>query len=243
MTTLHPQFHTAPTPQEAGYLAKGLLEAWAGEAMAQRGRFSMALAGGAAAKNLYQVLSRGTALDWARVDFFFGDERAAGPDHAESTHKMVQDILGPKLAKSNYHRMQGELPPEQAAEAYHNLLADHIRKQGSIDTAFMGMGGDGHCATLLPGMPSLDETSRLCVPTAKPDGTPRLTCTAPFFHQARKVVFITNGAEKAAVLEAMMTGPYNPKLYPAQLFLRNPNPQPGHEVHLILDAAAAGKFA
>jgi len=57
------------------------------------------------------------------------------------------------------------------------------------------------------------------------------------------VVFITNGAEKAAVLEAMMTGPYNPKLYPAQLFLRNPNPQPGHEVHLILDAAAAGKFA
>ena len=218
-------------------------------AVAERGRCSLALSGGSTPKRLFALLAaRGpTALPWDRVELWWGDERTVPPDHADSNYRMARetliDPLGPALPASNVHRMAGELTDHDAAAlAYERAVVAALGAPPVFDVVLLGMGPDGHTASLFPGSPALDETARWVVanPVTSPlvHGTAvRLTLSAPAINAARHVRFLITGADKAAALAQVLEGPRDPHRYPSQLIA----PTAGDLVWLV-DAAAAASL-
>lgn len=201
----------------------------AAEAAAGRGAFRLALAGGSTPRGLYEllagdpVLSR--AVPWAKTHVFFGDERHVPPDQPDSNYRMAQETLLSKVPVPpvNVHRIAGELPDtSRAAAAYEQELAAHFGLSPGqfprFDLALLGLGPEGHTASLFPETPALEETSRLAVATwvAKLNAH-RITLTAPVFNAAANVAFLVAGKDKAASLKAVLEGPYEPRRVPAQL--------------------------
>ncbi len=220
---------------------------WLGEqAIARHGRFQLALSGGSTPKALYGLLA-GPALakrlDWSRVFFFFGDERCVPPDHADSNFRMANEtLLKPlKIAQDRVFRMRGEDEPAQAARHYE----DAIRKEfgvaepawPSFDLIFLGLGDDGHTASLFPGTQALGEGERLVVPNQAPQGTKqRLTFTAPLINHAQAVVFLISGAGKAPAVRAVLEDrAADPNTFPAKLV----RPEQGRLIWFLDHAAAA----
>ncbi len=222
---------------DAAAVADAAAEAFidaAARAIAARGRFTVALAGGSTPKATYaRLAAMPERVDWQRVEVFFGDERCVPPDHKDSNYRMAREALldHVPLDPAHVHRIAGELPPDEAARAYDALLA----RSGPLDLALLGMGPDGHSASLFPGTSALAERTARVVPVYVPKlDAWRVTLTAPELSAAREVVITTVGEEKADALAQALEGP--PGSAPVQLV------QPAGGARWIVDRAAAGKL-
>jgi 6-phosphogluconolactonase len=206
------------------------------------GRFSMALSGGSTPKGLYQLLASpdfAPHVDWPSVDIFFADERCVPPDQLDSNYRMARETLLSKvpIPGDNVYRMHGEASdPNEAAKEYGLILKEKFGESGAIDLALLGMGPDGHTASLFPGTAALNETKHRCVANLVPQlNAWRLTLTAPFINRASNVIVLVTGAEKAQRVAEVLEGEPDPQRLPIQLI----HPDSGRMTWL-LDAAAAG---
>ncbi|OAI42070.1 hypothetical protein AYO41_04810 [Verrucomicrobia bacterium SCGC AG-212-E04] len=198
-------------------------------AVQQRGGASIALAGGSTPKSLYRQLAEDAALrdrlPWSKVHFFFGDERHVSPDHSDSNFRMAHEAMFDRLPaellpEANIHRIRGELPePEQAAIQYAQELEAHFG-QGHLpqfDVMLLGMGPDGHTASIFPGTSALRENAiTVCAVWIDKLSTHRITMTPPVLRHARSVIFLVAGPDKARVLKSVLEGPPALDRYPAQ---------------------------
>lgn len=217
------------------------------EAIAQRGRFLVALTGGSTPRRLYQMLAEDplrTQLDWGRVQFFWGDERCVPPDHADSNYRMAHEALLSQLSigPEQVHRMEGERPDlDQSARDYQNTLARvfGVASEGeppAFDLILLGMGSDGHTASLFPHTQALHEKDRWVVANEVPQhSTHRLTMTYPLLNRGRQVLFMVTGAQKSSTLREVLEGPSDPERLPSQRL----QPTQGKLTWLVDTAAAA----
>ncbi len=204
---------------------------------ASTGTFRVALSGGSTPKRMHELLAAmgPGALPWDRVELWFGDERTVPPDHADSNFGMAKRTLIDPLRLTNVHRMEGERDPVAAAADYERALVAAAGAPPVLDLVFLGMGPDGHTASLFPGSPGVGERQRYVVanpvdsPVAK-GKTTRITLTVPALCAARHVRFLVAGADKAHVLAEVLEGPRG--RYPSQLV-------EGSDVVWCVDEAAA----
>lgn len=197
------------------------------QAIAVHGGFSMALSGGSTPRAVYSLLAAecANALPWDRVHLFYGDERHVPPDDPNSNHRMVRETLltAPGIRdRVHVHRIEAERPAAEAADRYEAEIQQHFAivrgEQPAFDLVLLGMGTDGHTASLFPGTSALHETVRTVVANDVPQlNTRRITLTFPAIAKARNVVFLTAGADKAAMLRRILAdNPGEPPL-PCQL--------------------------
>lgn len=228
-------------PSEYAARAVTLIAAAAHEAIAARGRFRIALAGGATPRPIYAALAVAPGIDWPHWEIFWGDERTAPPDSPESNYAMAAAALLKPLAERTVapglvERLHGEDDPIEAARHYDRVLrtlADGETPR--FDLILLGMGPDGHTASLFPHTPALEERSRLVVANDVPQlNTVRLTFTYPLLNAARQILFLVRGADKAAALHAVIAGPVEMAQWPSQGI----QPTSGHVTWLVDDAAA-----
>lgn len=204
-----------------------------------RGRFSASLSGGSTPKLMYQMLASPAfqpQVDWPSIDVFFGDERCVPPDHPDSNYRMAREALLSRvpLPGDNIYRMRGEVDPETAAKEYGQILKEKFGDRG-LDLIYLGMGPDGHTASLFPYTKALEETKHRCVANSVPQlQTTRLTLTAPFINRAENVIILVTGREKAKTLAEVLEGPRDPKRLPVQLI----QPASG-KLAWVIDTAAA----
>jgi 6-phosphogluconolactonase len=214
-----------------------------GAALHARDVAHVALAGGSTPRAMNALLSaepRRSALDWTKVRFFFGDERCVPPDDAESNYRMTREtLLDPlAIAPAQVHRIAGEDDPPSAAQAYEAVLTADLGPGLIFDLVFLGMGPDGHTASLFPGTLAAMDMSRAVVANFVPKfDRYRITITPRVINAARHVTITAGGAEKADALAAVLHGPHLPDTYPSQLVA----PVAG-ELHWLVDAAAASKL-
>jgi 6-phosphogluconolactonase len=216
-------------------------------AIADRGRFCVALSGGSTPRRMYEILAeapRWAQLDWRRVEFFWSDERAVGPEHPESNYGVAASVLLGKVGvmPDRIHRIQGELAdPEQAAARYQEELSRVFATPVDglppiFDLIFLGMGGDGHTASLFPYSQALTERRRWVVGhTVARIGKTRITMTPPILNRAAEIRLLVTGPDKAASLREALEGPREPERLPVQLVA----PEAGRLVWLVDRAAAA----
>lgn len=214
--------------QSLFHAAANKFVALAASSIAAHGRFTVALSGGSTPKALYQLLAsdayRGRVA-WDKVEWFFGDERSVGPDDPESNYRMAREaILSPVGAPpEQVHRIRGEHDrPAEAAAEYAAQLAKvfGISESGpppQIDLVLLGMGNDGHTASLFPFTAALQERSRWVVANDVPQlHTRRYTLTYPIINAAGCVLFLITGVGKAKVLQEVLEGPPEPERLPSQ---------------------------
>lgn len=214
----------------------------AARAIADRGRCAVALAGGSTPRAMLTRLARpprSEAVDWARLHVFWGDERCVPPDMDASNYRLAADaLLGSVLIPpDNIHRIRGEARPTRAALIYEDEMRAYFRTSQLpvFDLVLLGLGGNGHTASLFPGTAALRERERWAVAQyVEVVGMWRVTLTPPIINNAAQVTFLVAGADKAAALAHVLRGPYEPDVWPAQLI------QPTHGGPLwLVDAAAA----
>jgi 6-phosphogluconolactonase len=215
-----------------------------GEAKAQRGIVHVALAGGSTPRAMNALLAvspRRERVDWAAIRFFFGDERCVPPDHPDSNYRMTRETLFDPLGidPANIFRVMAEDAPEAAALAYDGVLQKEIGDLPVFDIVYLGMGPDGHTASLFPGTIEKIDLTRRCVANFVPkfDGY-RITITPRVINAARHVTITAGGAEKAGSLAAVLEGERNTDKYPVQLV----SPTDG-ELHWYVDRAAAANLS
>ena len=205
----------------------------------ESGRFTVALAGGSTPKLTYEILSREYGrpedLDWSRVHAFFGDERSVPPNHEDSNYRMAQEALLSRVPVGGVHRMHGETEPQDAAALYEKELVEFFGGPPVLDLVLLGIGEDGHTASLFPRTPALDARDRWAVenPVERLE-TVRLTLTVPTINAARTVVFLVAGEGKAEALKEILESAADPRDYPAKLI------QPTIGPFWMVDKAAAG---
>lgn len=189
--------------------AVALIESAANEAIAARGLFSLSLSGGNTPKPVYTALAQ-RPLDWSKVLITFGDERCVPPDDEQSNYLMARRTLldAIPIPAENVLRMKGELDPAEAAKEYEAVLKE--KADGGVfrhDLILLGMGPDGHTASLFPGTPALEEKERLVVENYVPKMSMwRITFTYPLIDAARHVCFLVNSAGKDAILDEVFSG-------------------------------------
>ncbi len=180
----------------------------------ERGRFAVALSGGNTPRALYSLLARleyRKEISWLQVHLFWGDERCVPPDHADSNYRMARESLLSKIEipEANVHRMAGEKEPQVAAAEYEGTLRSFFQlAPGTLprfDLILLGMGEDGHTASLFPGTEALKETKRLvAAPYVEKFNSHRLTLTLPVLNDGATVLFLITGSAKAAVVEQIL---------------------------------------
>jgi len=222
--------------------AEGFVGA-AAAAVRARGRFAVALAGGATPRRLYALLASppyASRVDWARVHVFWGDERCVPPDDPMSNYRMacVALLAHVPLPAENVHRIRGEDDPDAAAAAYERELREAFAGPpvARFDLVLLGMGGNGHTASLFPGGAAIHETERWVMADYVAEMSMwRVTLTPVVINAAAEVVFLVSGPEKAATLKRVLEGPYQPDALPAQVVA----PAAGRLRWLVDTAAAA----
>jgi 6-phosphogluconolactonase len=201
------------------------------------------LAGGSTPRAMNALLadsSRRHAVDWDRVRFFFGDERTVPPTDLESNYNMTSETLFTPLAIPDAHifRMRGEDDPQAAAAAYADVLVRELGARPRFDLLFLGMGPDGHTASLFPGtIAGIDDTKLVVANRVEKFSTWRITLTPHVINDAAHVVITTGGSSKADALHGALEGPYQPEVYPVQLVA----PTDG-QLHWLIDEEAAAKL-
>ena len=195
-------------------LARGAAEHFV--TLAQQDRFTVALSGGSTPKILYQLLADPdepfrARVPWSKTHFYWSDERHVPPDHPDSNYRMAHEAMlsHVPVPESNVHRVSGENPSAQeAADEYEQILVPRL------DQILLGLGTDGHTASIFPGSDLLHETKRLvAAPWVKKLNTYRITMTLPLLNNGASIVFLVSGREKAEIVKEVLEGP---KKYPAQ---------------------------
>lgn len=218
-------------------------------AVQEKDSFSVALAGGSTPEVLYGLLANDSSLKvkvpWSKIQFFFGDERHVPPDDAESNFRMASEAMFSKapIDSKQIHRIKGELKADEAAEDYERVLRASFRlAEGALprfDLVLLGMGPEGHTASLFPGTKAFREERRLVVHNwVGKFYTERITFTPPVLNNAARVIFMVHGAEKSPALKAVLEGPYEPDQLPAQII----QPKNG-KLLWLLDPTASGMLA
>lgn len=212
-------------------------------AIAERGRFTVALSGGSTPRTLYSLLARDYAnFNWSHTFLFFGDERHVPPDHADSNYRMVNEALLSKIAipAGNVYRVKAENPNADAAASNYEKALRTFFKLSSVefphfDLILLGLGPDGHTASLFPDSAGLKEQSRLVIANwVEKFKTHRITFTFPVLNSAADVMFLSSGANKADMVKQILEGHSPP--YPAQQV------QPEGRLLWMLDGDAACKL-
>ena len=230
-----PAIHTFTDAQELTRAAAGLFLEVGKQAIAERNRFLVALSGGSTPKALYSILANdkyAQQLDWSKVHFLFGDERSVPPTHADSNFAMANAILFSPL-----HLPSAQTP--QYETTLRHLTTAVPGQWPRLDLVLLGMGDDGHTASLFPGTASLTEQTRWVVPSTSPQGTrARVTLTLGVINHASVVLFLVAGRNKAAVVRRVLEQrPGDPGPYPAALI----RPETGRLLW-YLDRAAASEL-
>lgn len=232
----------------ARHAARHLVEQ-AASAVEKRGRARLALSGGSTPKRTFELLADPAAefrqrMPWEKLEIYWVDERCVPPDDKDSNYRMTREALLDQvpIPAAQVFRMEGELDPEEAAARYESQIRGQFRLEGAelprFDVVALGMGDDGHTASLFPHTEALDELGRIAVANHVPQKqTWRLTLTWPVLNQARDLFFLIQGEDKAAVLERVFCGDYRPEELPAQLIR-----PAGRELLLLLDEAAAKRL-
>jgi 6-phosphogluconolactonase len=210
-------------------------------AMADRGGFRVALSGGNTPRAAYELLAReprSAELSWSDVFIYFGDERCVPPNDEQSNYRMAEKAFLNAIAipPTNVHRIAGEINPAAAASEYATVLRTDLGDPPVFDLVMLGLGPDGHTASLFPGTPPDSEQDALVRAVySQSQMMWRVTITPKVINAARVVVFAVEGDAKAAVVAAVLEGPYDPVKYPAQIV----RPQSGRLLWLV-DEMAAG---
>lgn len=224
-----------PGPREASHAAARSIVRWAGEAVEDHGSFGLALAGGSTPRRLYELLATDYRADipWPRVHLYWGDERCVAPEDDRSNYGMVRSLLLDRVPvpDTGVHRIRGELGPERAAAVYEQTLEE----ADSLDLAILGVGADGHTASLFPGQPDPTDPRRVRGVRA-PEGVEprdRVTLTLRGLAAFNAGLFLVTGREKREAVEVVMRSAPSAEI-PATCV------SPGLETEWILDRAAAG---
>ncbi|MGH9821881.1 MAG: 6-phosphogluconolactonase [Blastocatellia bacterium] len=207
-----------------------------------QGAFSVALSGGSTPKATFELLSTQPLVlqvPWSSTHVFWSDERTVPPDHKDSNYRMAYEAMISRVAlpATNVHRMKGEMDPESAAAEYTAELENHFGPGfPRFDLIMLGMGDDGHTASLFPGTKALGEAERPVVANYVPKfSTNRLTFSVPTINNAACVMFLISGDAKVPALKEVIEGTRNTQLYPSQLI----HPTNGALEYLVDRAAAA----
>src|ERR1035438_8235830 len=240
------KYYVEPDPAALTRRAVQYFVEMAGEAVGANGRARIAISGGATPKAAFELPADPTQpwrsrMPWEKLDLYWVDERCVPPDHADSNYRMTREAMldHVPLRPEQIHRIEGELEPHAAAARYESELRNSFRLEGAesprFDLIALGMGPDGHTASLFPQTQAIHEISRLVIANHVPQKDSwRITLTWPVINHARSVFFLIDGADKAAVLKEVLTGPFEPERLPSQLIW----PSSGI-LTLILDKAAA----
>jgi 6-phosphogluconolactonase len=215
--------------------------------IAQQDRFTVALAGGSTPRASYTLLAEDeragqAGLAWDKVEIFFGDERAVPPDHPDSNFRMAQEVLLSRvpLRPESVHRIQAEADPTEAAARYEEELSRVFKADRDqvprFDLILLGMGPDGHTASLFPGSVALQETKRLISANwVEKFKSHRITFTFPLLNAAATALFAVSGADKAAMVQQVLRGDSAGPIYPAERV----RPSTGRLVWMLDEAAAS----
>ncbi|MGA7832423.1 MAG: 6-phosphogluconolactonase [Terracidiphilus sp.] len=216
------------------------------EAVEARGRARIAVSGGSTPRAAFELLADPAQpwrarMPWEGIELFWVDERAVPPDDPASNYRMTRLALldHVPLRPEQIHRIEGELAPEAAAARYESELRNCFRLEGAeiprFDLIALGMGTDGHTASIFPHTEAIHEISRLVTANHLPENDAwRITLTWPVINHARSVFFLVSGDDKASILNDVLTGPHDPERLPSQLIW----PASGI-LTMILDRAAA----
>jgi 6-phosphogluconolactonase len=209
--------------------------------VAERGAFFVALSGGYSPRGTYKYLASEAIRDqvpWGKTFVSFTDERCVPPDHEESNYKLVNDLLLSKvpISPSNVCRFPGELPPVEAALQYEQVLRYRMGQDPRFDFILLGMGQDTHTASLFPNSPALNESTRLAVENfvARLNAY-RLTLTIPVLRNARQIVILALGKQKASAVRDVLQGPTDEQAHPVQAI----RPKNGRLLWIIDQEAAS----
>ena len=234
------------TPQELFASAAEEIVKLANESVAARGRFTIALSGGSTPKSLFNLLATNakSTLPWERMFFFFGDERHVPPTDPDSNYRMANEAMLSKVPvpTANVFRMEAENPDAAAAAAaYEQTLRKFFQvaagETPKFDLILLGMGPDGHTASLFPGTAALQEKSRLVLANwVEKLKTHRLSFSLPLINAARCIAFLVSGTDKAPALKAVLEGNAPGEQYPAKLIA----PKDGKLIWFLDRAAASG---
>jgi 6-phosphogluconolactonase len=215
-------------------------------AVTARGNARIAISGGSTPKRTFQLLANPaepflSAMPWGEIELYWVDERCVPPDNAESNYRMTREAMLDKvpLKKEKVFRIEGELEPEQAAARYESVIRGQFRLEGAeaprFDVLALGMGDDGHTASLFPHTEGLHELSRIAIANhVLQKNTWRVTLTWPVIVEAQDIFFLIGGKDKAEPLREVFLGKYDPETYPSQLI----QPKSG-KLLLLLDKDAA----
>lgn len=205
----------------------------------------VALAGGSTPRGFYRLLADEpyrSQISWEHLRVFWGDERMVPPDHQDSNFRMAEETLLSRvpIPSGQVFRMKGELPAEEAAAHYEAVLREQFKLAPEeiprFDVILLGMGADGHTASLFPGSSAVSESQKLvAAPWIQSLGAHRLTLTPPVLNAAKHILFLVSGHEKAKALQAVLEGPSDPARYPAQVV----NAKVGHTVWYVKRDAAS----
>ncbi len=233
-----------PDPQALAEAAARHVAEYAQTAIRERGRFSIALSGGSTPRELHLRLSSRPLvdqIDWARVHVFFGDERSVPPDDERSNFRMANETLLSKvpIPRDQIHPIRGELPPEEAAAEYEQQVRQFAGAEPPrLDVILLGMGDNGHTASLFPGLSAVREQRRWVVAEYVGEVSMwRITLTPVVLNLAREDVFLVAGSAKAQMLRQVLEGPPAPDKLPAQVV----RPTLGDVIWMV-DAAAAAQL-
>ena len=236
------ELHVVHTTEEAAQANATFVAALAEECLRTQDRFTIALSGGSTPRRLYQVLASppyDEEMAWDRWHIFWGDERCVPPDHEDSNFRMAKEALLDHISipLAQVYRMRGEIEPEEAAEEYETAVLDGFQTPApSFDLILLGVGDDGHTASLFPGTLALQEKHKLVVSNWSPSlQVHRITFTLPLINAARVVAFLDTDESKAEVLRRVLEPAPREGVLPAAMI----RPTDG-TVHWFLTKEAAG---
>ncbi|PWB70094.1 MAG: 6-phosphogluconolactonase [Anaerolineales bacterium] len=244
-TRMKPKLRIFNNLEDLSHHAARIFVEQAAQSIGARGRFLVALNGGSTPNRLFQLLASDhrEKIDWSKTHVFWGDERCVPPDDPGSSYGQAYTAFLSQvpILDSNIHRVKAELTPAEASIDYVNTLRGFTSPPLDVprfDLVYLGMGEDGHTASLFPGSP-VDVTESVIAVTAQYQDRPanRVTMTQRVFNQACMIVFMATGAKKAVTLAEVLSGRYNPELYPAQRI----EPKEGKLIWLV-DEEAAGRL-
>jgi 6-phosphogluconolactonase len=214
-----------PDPQQLAQSATEIVISTMQKAIQNTGRCSISLSGGSTPRQLYELLAQpgnASKIEWSKVTVFWGDERCVPPDHQDSDYLMVCQALLDHLPvdhQPTVHRMPGEIDPIDAARRYEQILREYFGSNATatFNVLLLGMGEDGHTASLFPHTPPIHETARWVIGhyVDKLSGW-RLTLTPPILNLSQLTIFLVAGSGKAAMLKQVLRGPYLPDEFPSQ---------------------------